>query len=114
MTPNPYASANETSSLVRKATPDELWLAEQINRINPDHDSQDVHSGYVQALAILVFEQRRECVRLKGEAKVLRDLLKEARSVIETVIEDGREIDGLPELSSAMFAAMRESAGGFQ
>lgn len=49
-----YASAEETASVIRQATPDELWLNTQLDRIAPNRFDADV--GESDALVKLVFE----------------------------------------------------------
>lgn len=51
---NPYATAEETASVMRQATPDELWLEAQLERIAPNRFDADV--GETDALIKLVFE----------------------------------------------------------
>lgn len=85
---NPYASKEETEAVTRRATSDELWLSEQIERINPDASEMGNDAGYTQALSALVFELRRENQRLQGEAKVMRDLLGDAYSRLDPMDED--------------------------
>lgn len=45
-----YATAEESQSVMREATPDEIWLEQQLNRIAPDREND------TQALIELVFE----------------------------------------------------------
>lgn len=51
-----YATPEETASVMRKATPDELWLEAQLERIAPNRFDTDV--GETDALVKLVFELR--------------------------------------------------------
>lgn len=81
-----YATAQETASVVRKATPDELWLTAQLDRIAPDRF--DTGTGDSDALVKLVFELRNERTRLDGEAGVMRDLLNDAHSVLDSIVAD--------------------------
>jgi len=52
-----YATAEETASVMRPATPDEAWLYEQLDRINP-HRHEMGSAGDTPALVKLVFELR--------------------------------------------------------
>lgn len=52
---NPYTTAEETASVMRQATPDELWLHEQLDRIAPDRFEMGSASAN-DALVELVFE----------------------------------------------------------
>ena len=81
-----YATAEESASVIRKATPDELWLTAQLDRIAPDRF--DTGAGETDALVKLVFELRNERTRLDGEAGVMRDLLNDAHSVLDTIVAD--------------------------
>jgi hypothetical protein len=90
-------------------TPDEQWLRENLDRINPNRHEMG-SAGDTQALTILVFELRRENQRMEGEAKVLRDLLCEADDVIAEDIEnafDTEEQDGLQKLHGEIESALR-------
>jgi hypothetical protein len=78
-----YATKEETAAITRKATPDELWLECQLERISPNRNEMD-SAGETPALTILVFELRRENQRLQGEAKVMRDLLGEAHEFLNS------------------------------
>jgi hypothetical protein len=78
-----YASKEVSAAVTRRATPDELWLFEQIERINQDASEMGNDAGYTQALTALVFELRRENQRRHGEAKVMRDLLGEAYDFVD-------------------------------
>lgn len=51
-----YATAEETASVIRQGTPDELWLNAQLDRIAPNRFDADV--GESDALVKLVFELR--------------------------------------------------------
>lgn len=55
---NPYATAEETVSVMRQATPDELWLEAQLERIAPNRFDTDV--GETDALIKLVFELKNK------------------------------------------------------
>lgn len=79
-----YASIQESKSLTRHATPDELWLHEQLERINPDC----LEMGISLALESLVFEMRAKLQTLEGEAQVLCDLLAEVIDFVD-VNQDG-------------------------
>ena len=50
-----YATAEQTSDLVRQATPDETWLSEQLDRIAPDRLEMGA-VGDLPALNQLVIE----------------------------------------------------------
>jgi hypothetical protein len=54
---NQYASAEETASVMRQATPDETWLHAQLDRIDP-HRHEMGSAGDTPALVKLVFELR--------------------------------------------------------
>ena len=54
---NPYSTAAETASVMRKATPDEIWLDQQLDRIDP-HRHEQGGAGDQPALVKLVFELR--------------------------------------------------------
>ena len=59
-----YATQEETASVFRKATPDELWLYAQLDSINPNrHEMGSV--GDTQALIILALTQRDMIASLK-------------------------------------------------
>ena len=60
-----YATQQETESVFRKATPTEIWLHEQLDRINPERHEMG-SAGDTQALTILVFEQRDMIAGLKA------------------------------------------------
>jgi len=62
-----YATPQETAALIRKATPDELWLAAQIKRINPWAHEMGADGAHIAALEKLALEQRDELARLKGD-----------------------------------------------
>lgn len=49
-----YATAAESQSVMREATPDELWLEQQLNRIAPWREND------TQALIELVFELKEK------------------------------------------------------
>ena len=53
---------------VRKATPDELWLRQQIDRIDPWHDEMGNDMGYTKALQKLVFELRDKLRAMGADA----------------------------------------------
>lgn len=55
-----YASAEETASVIRQATPDELWLNAQLDRIAPNRFDADV--GESDALVKLVLELKAKLV----------------------------------------------------
>lgn len=84
MKPNPYATVEETASVIRPATPDESWLYEQLDRINP-HRLEMGSAGDTPALVKLALELRAAKMRLEGEAGVMRELLLESHSIIETI-----------------------------
>ena len=52
-----FATAEETASVMRQATPDEKWLHEQLDRIDP-HRHEMGSAGDTPALVKLVFELR--------------------------------------------------------
>ena len=52
-----YATTEETASVMRQATPDEKWLHEQLDRIDP-HRHEMGSAGDTPALVKLVFELR--------------------------------------------------------
>lgn len=58
---NPYASAQDTASVIRPATADEAWLHAQLDRLDP-HRLEAGGAGDTPALIKLVFE-------LKGQAE---------------------------------------------
>lgn len=43
---------------MRRASPDEKWLAEQVERIDPNHDEQGNEGGYTRALEYLAIEMK--------------------------------------------------------
>jgi len=98
-----YASIQESAAFTRLATPDELWLSEQIERINPDASEMGNDAGYTQALSVLVFELRRENQRLQGEAKVMRDLLGDVVDFVD-VNQDGA-VTLIKQIESALMGA---------
>lgn len=57
MSHSPYATAEETASVMRQSTPDEKWLYEQLDRIAP-HRHEMGSAGDTPALVKLVFELR--------------------------------------------------------
>lgn len=101
---NQYASKEVSEAVTRRATPDELWLSKQIERINPDASEMGNDAGYTQALTALVFELHRENQRLQGEAKVMRDLLGEAHEFLD------QDQSGTPTLEKQIEAALRGGA----
>ena len=54
---SPYATAEETASVIRTATADELWLNDQLNRIAP-HRGEIGDAADLTAMEVLVFELR--------------------------------------------------------
>lgn len=66
-----YATKEESAAVTRKATPDELWLHEQLERINPDC----LEMGSSLALESLVFELRDERDESDGVRKILANHL---------------------------------------
>lgn len=85
-----YATFAETTAMVRQATPSELWLHEQLDRINPERHEMG-SAGDAQAMTILVFQLKDANTQLVGEAKVLRDLLKECTHPIATIDCESQE-----------------------
>lgn len=49
-----YATDEESQSVMRQATPDEIWLEQQLNRIAPEREND------TQALIALVFELKAQ------------------------------------------------------
>ncbi len=102
-----YTTPTETAQLTRQATPDELWINEQLDRINPERHEMG-SNGENGALTILVFEQRRENVKLTGEAGVLKALLDlSRRSLAEIDGEDANEEQMLRGLVAKIDAALK-------
>lgn len=95
-----YASKEESAVVTRKATPNESWLEDQLDRINPERREMG-SAGDMQPMTILVFELRRENQRLEGEAKVMRDLLGEAHEFLDP------KQSGTPTLEKQIEAALR-------
>ena len=81
-----YASMQESKSVTRKATHDEMWLNEQLERIYAGCDGL----GESLALESLAFELREKNQKMEGEAKVMRDLLREVIDFVD-VNQDGVE-----------------------
>jgi hypothetical protein len=92
-----YASKQKSASVTRKATPDELWLDEQLERINPDC----LEMGSSLALESLVFELRAKNQKLEGEASVMRALLGEVIDFVD------QEQAGAGTLINQIYAALR-------
>ncbi len=65
-----YTTPVETAQLTRQATPDELWLAAQLGRINPHADEMGNDGEYIRALETLVFELRDDAKRKDRAAEV--------------------------------------------
>ncbi|MDO9235967.1 MAG: hypothetical protein Q7U28_08045 [Aquabacterium sp.] len=61
---SPYATAAETAALIRPSTPDERWLHEQLDRIDP-HRHEMGSAGDTPALVKLVFELRDSATQLQ-------------------------------------------------
>lgn len=59
---NPYASAQETASVIRPATADEAWLHAQLDRLDP-HRLEAGGAGDTPALIKLVFEFKAQAER---------------------------------------------------
>lgn len=59
---NPYASAQDTASVIRPATADEAWLHAQLDRLDP-HRLEAGGAGDTPALIELVFELRAQSER---------------------------------------------------
>lgn len=95
-----YASKEVSAAVTRRATPDESWLDDQLDRINPERREMG-SAGDMQPMTILVFELRRENQRLEGEAKVMRDLLGEAHEFLDP------NQSGTPALEKQIEAALR-------
>lgn len=79
-----YATAEETASIMRKATPNELWLEEQLHRINPHLGDTGSGDG-MREMELLVFQLKDTKTQLQGEAKVMRTLLEESLNVLTTL-----------------------------
>lgn len=58
-----YATAEETTSVMRKATADEMWLYEQLDRIDPYRHEMG-SGGDTPALVKLVFELREMLLQM--------------------------------------------------
>ena len=93
-----YATAEETGSVMRKATPYELWLEEQLNRIHPQRHEIG-SAGDMPAMTILVHQLKQAQTRLEGEAAVMRSLLEECLKVLHTLDpeddSEGRRLESL-------------------
>lgn len=81
-----YETKEQSSQVTRKATHDEMWLNEQLERIYAGCDGL----GESLALESLAFELREKNQKLEGEAKVMRDLLREVIDFVD-VNQDGVE-----------------------
>ena len=96
---------------IRPKTPNELWIDEQIKRINPRAQPFGNDGEYISALELLALEQRREWQRMTGEAGVMRDLLDEAYEVLQTVDSEEPEEDAeLTRLRGAIGALLKAAA----
>lgn len=73
-----YATAQETASVMRQATPDELWLHQQLDRIDP-HRYEQGSAGDTPALVKLVFELRANAAE-KSVHKAAANLIKLANA----------------------------------
>jgi len=73
-----YATPEECAAVTRQATPDENWLANQLDRIDP-HRHEIGSAGDRPALERLVFELKAEVERLRKDAERLDYLQKHAR-----------------------------------
>jgi hypothetical protein len=70
MTQSTYATPEETAAVMRQATPNELWLQANLDRIDP-HRHEMGSAGDTPALVKLVFD-------LKAQRDALSDLLEMA------------------------------------
>lgn len=109
---NQYASKEVSAAVTRRAAPDELWLSEQIERINPDASEMGNDAGYTQALTALVFELHRENQRLQGEAKVIRDLLNLTLQPLETLLPEADHPAGEYESLSILIDQINSALRG--
>lgn len=82
-----YATAEEKAAVMRQATPNEIWLNGQLDRIDP-HRHEMGSAGDTPALVKLVFELRDVKTTLQGEAGVMRTLLDAALTVLHTIDPD--------------------------
>ena len=105
MTPM-YATAEESASVMREATPDEKWLDDQLDTI-ARHRHEMGSAGDTPALVKLVFQLREAKVRLQGEAGVMRALLDESLKVLTTLEpEDDNERARLESLKRMIIAVV--------
>lgn len=102
----PYASAQDTASVIRPASADEVWLHAQLDRLDP-HRLDAGGAGDTPALIELVFELRRDKCQLQGEAGVMRALLEESLGVFATLEPgDNDEYDRLVDFKKKIIAAV--------
>jgi hypothetical protein len=66
-----YASTHESASVTRQATPDELWLDDQLERIDANASEMGGDVSYTRAIETLVFELRDE----RDESDGVREIL---------------------------------------
>ena len=85
-----YSTAEETAAVTRKATPYELWLAEELDIINPHRDDMG-SAGELAALHILIYKLKLKNINLKGECTVMVRVFKRALAVIETIVPENYE-----------------------
>jgi len=101
-----HATAEETASVMRKATPNELWLEEQLHRINPYLGDTGSGDG-MREMELLVFQLKDAKTQLQGEAKVMRTLLEESLKVLTTLEpEDDNEHARLESLKRMIVAVV--------
>lgn len=90
---NPYATAEETASVMRQATPDELWLEAQLERIAPNR--LDTDSSEIDILVKLVFELKDQLPKDVPEYfgmepwKNLNAVLAAAKQLVERATQAG-------------------------
>jgi len=59
-----YATTEESAGVLRESTPNEKWLCEQLDRIDP-HRHEMGRAGDTPALIELVFEMRQEVLEMQ-------------------------------------------------
>jgi hypothetical protein len=75
---SPYATAEETASVIRTATADELWLNDQLDRIAP-HRGEIGDAADLTAMEVLVFELRDQVASVKQAISKYHTALNERK-----------------------------------
>lgn len=71
-----YATPEETAAVLRNATPDDLWLAAQIERIDPHEAEQGNDGAHTRAVVKLALEMRDQRDEARAQVEWLQSLIK--------------------------------------